>query len=142
MGLAWCLELARGRFPSIHRVAEKAHSRKLVVAIPATNIPFYSAQSSVTPYFCCLLAGYRHTCCKDLLRGAIGCCSRVARELVLCNDLRTARPIGYTGLSSQGGRVCPLSRLWPFVGRYTSCLAPYPLADGRDGHEGPPTRRR
>src|SRR5919112_3349718 len=44
----------------------------------------------------------------------------------------------YTGLSSQGGRGCPLSGLWPFVGRYTSCSAPYPLAGGRDGHEGPP----
>jgi len=32
---------------SIHRAAEKAHSRKLVVASPATNISFYSAQSSV-----------------------------------------------------------------------------------------------
>ena len=31
------------------RTAEKACSRKLVVASPATNIPFYSAQSSVTP---------------------------------------------------------------------------------------------
>jgi len=34
---------------SIHSPSEKAHSRKLVVASPATNIPFYGAQSSVTP---------------------------------------------------------------------------------------------
>jgi hypothetical protein len=33
----------------IHLAAEKAHSRKLVVASPATNIPFHSGQSSVTP---------------------------------------------------------------------------------------------
>src|SRR5215203_2901399 len=38
----------------------------------------------------------------------------------------------------RGGRGCPMSGLWPFVGRYTSCSAPYPLAGGRDGHEGPP----
>ena len=38
-----------GSQASIHRESEKAHSRKLVVASPAINIPFYSAQSSVTP---------------------------------------------------------------------------------------------
>src|SRR5215217_2432763 len=40
MGLAWCLELARGRFPSIHRVAEKAHSRKLALAksVPTSSL--------------------------------------------------------------------------------------------------------
>src|SRR5215212_1314701 len=43
----------------------------------------YSAQSTVTPCSCCLLAGYSHTCCKDLLQGpTTGCCSRVAGELV------------------------------------------------------------
>src|SRR4028119_2320242 len=46
---------ARRWVASIHRAAEKAHSRKLVVASPATNIPFYSAQSSVTPCSCHLL---------------------------------------------------------------------------------------
>jgi hypothetical protein len=71
------------RVYSIHRAAEKTHSRKLIVASPATNIPFYSNQRIVTPYSSCLLPGYSHTCCEDLLRGATGCCSRVARELVL-----------------------------------------------------------
>jgi hypothetical protein len=33
----------------IHRTAEKAHSQKLVVASPATNIPFYTGQNSATP---------------------------------------------------------------------------------------------
>src|SRR5215212_7051324 len=60
-------------------VAEKDNSRKLVVARSATNIPFHSGQSSVTPGSCCLLPGYSHTCCEDLLRGATGCCSPVAR---------------------------------------------------------------
>src|SRR5829696_1757981 len=46
----------------------------------ATNIPFYSAQSSVAPVSCSLLPGYSHTCCEDLLRGATGCCSRVAGD--------------------------------------------------------------
>src|SRR5215212_2561212 len=59
-------------------------------------------------------------------------------SFVLCSVVGTARSIGYTGLSSQGGGGCPLSGLWPFVGRYTSCSAPYPLAAKRDGHEGPP----
>src|SRR5215213_10571068 len=39
----------RGTPLLIHPIAEKAHSRKLVVASLATNIPFYGAQSSVTP---------------------------------------------------------------------------------------------
>src|SRR5829696_9232286 len=55
----------------------------------------YSRQSTVTPYFCFLLAGHRHICCKDLLRGATDCCSRVAGELVLC------RPLHYTVQSAQ-----------------------------------------
>src|SRR5919112_4640826 len=76
--------------------------------------------------------------CVDLLQASTGCCSRVAGELVLCSAALTARSIGYTGLSSRGGRGCPLSGLWPFVRRYTSCSAPYPLAGGSDGHEGPP----
>src|SRR5215212_10158731 len=46
----------------------------------ATNIPFYSTQSSVAPVSCSLLPGYSHTCCEDLLRGATGCCSRVAGD--------------------------------------------------------------
>jgi hypothetical protein len=33
---------------SIHRESEKAHSRKLVVASPATNIPFYIALRAVS----------------------------------------------------------------------------------------------
>jgi hypothetical protein len=42
--------LSRGkRVGSIHRAAEKAHSRKLVVASSATNIPFYTGQSSHPP---------------------------------------------------------------------------------------------
>src|SRR5215203_5154442 len=72
-----CIGLAAS---AIHRVAEKAHSRKLVVASPTTNIPFYSAQSTVTPCSCYLLAGYSRTCYEDLLRGATGCCRRVAGE--------------------------------------------------------------
>src|SRR5215207_11033001 len=40
---------AQGVSCPIHRAAEKAHSRKPTVASLATNIPFYSAQSSVTP---------------------------------------------------------------------------------------------
>src|SRR5215218_10182185 len=62
----------------------------------------YSEQSRVTLGSCCLLPGHSHTCCEDLLQRATGCCSRVARELLLCSALRTARSIGYTGLSSQG----------------------------------------
>src|SRR5215208_6295971 len=76
------LESARGRrylYSPSRR--EGLHSRKLVVASPATNIPFYSAQTSVIPYSCCLLPGCSHTCCEGLLRGATGCCSRVAGEL-------------------------------------------------------------
>src|SRR5215213_6708454 len=53
---------------------EGSHSRKLVVASPATNVPFYSAQSSVTPGSCCLLTGYRHTCGENMLGGVTGCC--------------------------------------------------------------------
>ena len=34
---------------SIHRAAEKAHSRKLVVASPATNTPTYNAVRAVSP---------------------------------------------------------------------------------------------
>src|SRR5215212_5867352 len=68
----------------IYRESEKGHSRKLVVAIPATNISFYGAQRSGTSGSCCVLPGHSHTCCEDLLRGATGCCSRVAGELVLC----------------------------------------------------------
>jgi hypothetical protein len=49
--------------------------------------------------------GNSHTSCEDLLRGATGCCSTVAKELVLCSDVRTARSVGYTGLSSQEGGV-------------------------------------
>src|SRR5215218_8988877 len=68
------------RAASIHRESERAHSRKPTVASPATNIPFYSTQSSVAPVSCSLLPGYSHTCCEDLLRGATGCCSRVAGD--------------------------------------------------------------
>src|SRR5215204_3801325 len=70
----------------------------------------YSAQSSVTPCSCCLLPGYSHTCCEDLLRGATGCCSRVAGELVLCSPARAVRTTHYTGLSSQGGAHSDRSR--------------------------------
>src|SRR5215218_6178163 len=87
-----------GGVASIHRESEKAHSRQPTVAIPATNIPFYSAQSSLTPGSCCLLPVYSHTCCEDLLGGATGCCSQVAGGLVLCSPVRTARSIDYTGL--------------------------------------------
>src|SRR5215203_4268633 len=107
------------------RTAEKAHSRKLVVSSPATNIPFYSAQSSVTPCSCCLLPGYRHTCCEDLLRGATGCCSRVAGEFVLCSALRTARSIDYTGLSSQGGGRLPFL---PILGNRVSVPVKRPVS--------------
>src|SRR5215218_10932668 len=81
----------KGRIASIHRVSEKAHSWKLVVAIPATNVLFYSPQSTVTPGSCCVLPGYSHICCEDLLRGATGCYSPVAGELVLCSAARTTR---------------------------------------------------
>src|SRR5215211_6423076 len=66
----------------IHLPSEKAHSRKLTVASLATNIPFYSGQSSVSPLSCCLLPGHSYTCCEDLLGGATPCCSRAAGELV------------------------------------------------------------
>jgi hypothetical protein len=33
----------------IHPITEKAHSRKLVVASPATNIPFYIALRAASP---------------------------------------------------------------------------------------------
>src|SRR3712207_2366335 len=46
---------ARSEFPDS---LEKGYSRKLVVASPATNILFYSAQSSVTPLSCWLPPGY------------------------------------------------------------------------------------
>src|SRR5215212_7398515 len=75
---------------SIHPASEKAHSRKPTVANPATCTSFYSGQSSVTPGSCYLLVRHSHTCCEDLLRGATGCCSRVAGELVLCS-LSTAQ---------------------------------------------------
>src|SRR5215212_9056770 len=57
----------------------------------------YSRQSTVTPYFCFLLAGHSHICCEDLLRGATGCYSPVAGELVLCSAARTTRSTSYTG---------------------------------------------
>src|SRR5215217_6553636 len=65
----------------------------------------YSEQSRVTLGSCCLLPGHSHTCCEDLLRGATGCCSRVARELLLCSALRTARSIGYNRTFFTGSRV-------------------------------------
>jgi len=72
--------LSHKAVPLYSELPRKAHSRKLAVASPATNIPFYSAQSSVAPVSCSLLPGYSHTCCEDLLRGATGCCSRVAGD--------------------------------------------------------------
>src|SRR5215212_12234220 len=71
----------------------------------ATNIPFYSAQSSVAPVSCCLLAGYSHTCCEDLLRGATGCCSRVATELVLCSLSTAQRHNATQDFVHRGARV-------------------------------------
>src|SRR5215213_1696331 len=67
----------------------------------------YSEQSRVTRRSCCFLPGHSHTCCEDLLRGATGCCSRVAGELVLCSALRTAWSVGYTGLCHRG-QGCPV----------------------------------
>jgi len=74
------ISLSHKAVPLYSELPRKAHSRKLAVASPATNIPFYSAQSSVAPVSCSLLPGYSHTCCEDLLRGATGCCSRVAGD--------------------------------------------------------------
>src|SRR5215217_8864526 len=119
-------EAVKGRVASIHRAAEKAHSRKPTVASSATNLPFYSAQSSVLPLSCCFwrdIATPAGRICYEELQVVA---AEFAGELVLCSPVRTARSIGYTGLSSQGGRRSPLSRLWPFVGRYTSYSAPYP----------------
>src|SRR5215217_1216565 len=91
--------------PNSPRIREGSHSRKLVVASPATNITFYSAQSCVTLGSCCLLPGYSHTCCKDLLRGATGCCSRVAGELVLYSLVRTARSMATQEYRYRGAGV-------------------------------------
>ena len=67
--------------------AEKAHSRKLVVASPATNISVDGCQSSGTTCSCYLLPGYSHTCCEDLLRGATGCCRRVLQEIYVVPEV-------------------------------------------------------
>src|SRR5215216_7721356 len=85
-------EFARELGVCIHRAAEKAHSRRLVVASPGHQHTVYSAQSSVNPCSCSLVLGYSHTCCEDLLRGATGYCSRVAGELVLCSQERRCAP--------------------------------------------------
>src|SRR5918993_233239 len=82
-----------------HRAAEKAHSRQYTVASPATNIPVDGALSSGTGCSCYLLPRHSHACCEDLLRGATGCCSRVAGELVLYSPARLCQPMHYTGLS-------------------------------------------
>ena len=63
---------ARGQVVSIHPIAEKAHSRKLTVAIPSTNMPVDGVLSSRTTCSCYLQPGHSYTCCEDLLRGAIG----------------------------------------------------------------------
>src|SRR5215217_2487574 len=78
---------ARSVAPTPFRTVSKAHSRKLVVARPATNILVDGVLSSGTTCSCYILPGYRHTCCEDLLRVATGCCSWVAEELVLCSTL-------------------------------------------------------
>src|SRR5215217_3215435 len=68
--------LGMGRFYS-PSCREGSHSRKLGAVGLASNIPFYGAQSSVTPCSCCLLPGHSYICCEDLLRGATGCCRPV-----------------------------------------------------------------
>ena len=66
---------------SILRAAEKGSFSEIGGSKPRhQHTVLYSAQSSVTLYSCCLLPPYRHTCCEDLLRGATGCCSRVAGD--------------------------------------------------------------
>src|SRR5215217_4224985 len=78
-------------FASIQWKSEKAHSRKFVVARPATNTPVNSVQSFATPCSYCLLLGHSHICREDLLRGATGCYRPVAGELVLCSPARAAQ---------------------------------------------------
>src|SRR5215218_1450777 len=92
----------------------------------------YSAQSSLPPWYCYLLPGYSHSCCEDLLRGVTGCCSRVAGEFVLCRRMRTARTIGYTGLSSRG-RV--LGDKLPLFTELPRRLSPSPVPLHRTGYQ-------
>src|SRR5215212_8034821 len=90
-----------------NRASGNAHSRKPGFrqltfsethgSKPPHQHTVYSRQSTVTPYFCFLLAEHRHICCEDLLRGATGCYSPVAGELVLCSAARTTRSTSYTG---------------------------------------------
>src|SRR5215217_8104602 len=96
-----------------YRVAEKAHSRKLVVASPATNLPVDGGLSSGTTCSYCLLPGYSHTCCEDLWQSVTGCCSR--RRIVLLGT-----PLASTALlffhpspyDDVAGELMPIASWW------------------------------
>src|SRR5215208_7955913 len=104
-----CIGLAAS---AIHRVAEKAHSRKLVVASPATNIPSYSAQSTVTrapaAFWRDIAAPAARICYEEL--------QVVAAELPenesYVSQQGLCRPTHYTGLSSLVG-----SSFWQTLGK-------------------------
>src|SRR5215212_12084265 len=72
---------------SIHRASEKAHSRKLTVAksrpIPRVAECMSAYMDRIRPR----TGVHGSICCVNLLRGATGCCNRIAGEFVLCSVL-------------------------------------------------------
>src|SRR5215212_5805982 len=79
----------RTRVASIHRVAEKAHSRKLVVASPATNIPFIALRAlalrAPAAFWRDIVTPAARVYYEELQVVA----AEFAGELVLCRDART-----------------------------------------------------
>src|SRR5215218_8634167 len=72
----------------VQAAAEKAHSRKLTLAISRSIHPYRGVREAYIERIRRATGIYSSVCCEDLLRGATGCCSRVAGELVLCSPAR------------------------------------------------------
>src|SRR5215212_3214451 len=87
------------RVTSIHPTAEKARSRILTVAISRSIHPYRGVCEAYIGRIRLATGVYGSVCCEDLLRGATGCCSRVAGELVLCSTSCAYYANLYTGQS-------------------------------------------
>src|SRR5215204_7523593 len=88
---------SRRRVASIHTIAEKAHSRRLVVASPYTNIPFIALRAVSRRAPAAFCRPIDTPAAKIYYEKLQLVAAELPENLVLCRDARLCRPTHYTG---------------------------------------------